>query len=297
MYSPRRFVPEGRASRDTPHNSYFFQPSFTFMPKRNKKNQARRRRRTGGGRGDPSSVPGPRGRDLVSGVVNARGMGLLTGMPDRLEVDLAYQVNARVNPGVVAYADTVFDLNNLFDPERTGTGHQPREYDQLAALYLYYRVYQCKVEVELRQRASHGIRLVLIASNSGTALTISDNPAEQRRAWVSAVTGSNQPAIKVVRVYDIASILGMTRAQHLASEDTDAAVTTGPDLIALLHMFVEQIDGTTACDFEYSLKMVFRTVFHEKKVLGLSLDARSAASAASASSAATSAAALVVRRR
>ncbi len=214
-------------------------------------------------------------RDIVTGLGAARRLGNLTGMPDRMEVDLAYNVNARVNPGAVAYSDTLFDLNNLYDPERTGTGHQPREFDQLAALYLYYRVYAAKVEVEVRQRASHGIRAVIVADNSGTALTPSTYPAENRRAWVSPVTGSNQPAIRYIKTYDIASILGMTRAQFLASEDTDSAVTTAPDLIALLHMYVEQVDGSTAVDFEYSMKITFRAVFHEKKTLGISLAAPS----------------------
>jgi len=215
-------------------------------------------------------VPNNEG-DLAMSVASSRRLGASVGMPDRLQVDLSYQVNARVNPGAVAYSDTIFDLNNLYDPERTGTGHQPREFDQLAALYLYYRCYSAKVEVEIRQRASHGIRAVIVASTTGSAWTTSDNPAEMRRAWVSPVTGSSQPAIKFTRTYSNAAILGMSPAQYAASEDTDAVTSAAPDLPTLLHMYVEQLDGATAVDFEYSMKITFRTVFHGKRQVSTSL--------------------------
>ena len=35
----------------------------------------------------------------------------------------------------------VFSANSLYDPDTTGTGHQPRGFDQLSALYKMYRVH------------------------------------------------------------------------------------------------------------------------------------------------------------
>ena len=36
-----------------------------------------------------------------------------------------------------------FNLNNIYDPDRTGVGHQPYGYDQLGAIYNRYRVIAC----------------------------------------------------------------------------------------------------------------------------------------------------------
>lgn len=47
--------------------------------------------------------------------------------------------------GVTTYA---FRANSLFDPDQTGTGHQPYRFDQLAAIYQRYRVLKSKITVD-----------------------------------------------------------------------------------------------------------------------------------------------------
>lgn len=46
--------------------------------------------------------------------------------------------------------------NSLFDPDFTGTGHQPYGFDQLSALYHSYRVYGSKIRVGAMQWRSAG---------------------------------------------------------------------------------------------------------------------------------------------
>lgn len=50
-----------------------------------------------------------------------------------------------------------FRLNSLYDPDYTGTGHQPRFFDQWSAIYGSYNVYKVRVKV------------ILIASAASTA--------------------------------------------------------------------------------------------------------------------------------
>lgn len=293
MYSPRRVIPEGRASPNTQtaheREVTYLRPRLLYpasptalklsphlqptMPKGKKNSRGPRRPRRASARAVSS-------RMVTASTLGRLGSSVpLTGFPDKIWTDLAYNTQGRTNPGVVAYADNVFDLNNLFDPERTGTGHQPREFDSFAALYLHYRVFEADIEVEIRQRASHGIRAVLIASNTATALTPSDFPAEERRAQISNVTGSSQPAIRMRRRVRISDVLGMSAEQYRTSEDTDAPVTSAPDQLAHLHMYVEQVDGSTACDFEYTMRIVFRSQFFDKKDLSPSAVAEAAAGA------------------
>lgn len=67
------------------------------------------------------------------------------GFPDRLKTKLIYadvvQLQASAgNPGIWQ-----FRMNSLFDPDLTGTGHQPQWFDQLAAVYARYRVNFAKI--------------------------------------------------------------------------------------------------------------------------------------------------------
>jgi len=69
------------------------------------------------------------------------------GFPDVLRTKLQYcdvvQLAASAgSPGLYQ-----FRMNSLFDPDYTSTGHQPQWFDQLSAVYSYYRVLKSKITV------------------------------------------------------------------------------------------------------------------------------------------------------
>lgn len=49
---------------------------------------------------------------------------------------------------VSGFASYVFSANGLYDPNITGTGHQPYYFDQLMALYNHYTVLKSRIKVE-----------------------------------------------------------------------------------------------------------------------------------------------------
>lgn len=51
------------------------------------------------------------------------------------------------NPGLGGIADTVFRANSVYDPDYTGTGHQPLSHDQWGQLYHKFTVMGSKVRV------------------------------------------------------------------------------------------------------------------------------------------------------
>jgi hypothetical protein len=187
---------------------------------------------------------------------------------------LSYVDYRRVNPGVVTYSDTVYNLNSVFDPENTGVGHQPRGFDVLAGLYNKYRVFKCRSRMELRQRAAHGISGLLLPSNSSTGLTTADLPMEAPRATRIPVTGASQPIPFVDVTYDCAQILGQTRAQYAANEDTSALVTANPAEGVFLHAFQWQLDSTTVLDCEFTHYLTYEVEFFDRKFDGPSSIAR-----------------------
>lgn len=62
------------------------------------------------------------------------------GFPNAKTVALRYVQSFSLNPGSGVVAGQVFRMNNLFDPDYSGGGHQPMFYDNYAALYQKYRV-------------------------------------------------------------------------------------------------------------------------------------------------------------
>lgn len=227
------------------------------MPKRRSTTRARPRRNAGSG-------SAPYSNRLFRGWTGSQPH---SSFPDRTVVSLDYWSTNRVNPGVITYSDTVFGLNNAFDPEFTGTGHQPRDFDQWSAIYGRYRVLKTLVEVDVRQRASHGLTVTLVPSNSSTTLVLADYPQELPRAVMLGLTGSNQPPCHHRGVMDNRAILGMTTEEFRGDDTTSALVTAGPAQATYLHVFCAQLDGVTAVDYEFAIRLRMEIEFYDRKVL------------------------------
>jgi len=67
------------------------------------------------------------------------------GFPNAKTVALRYSDTVYLNPSSTGLAVNVFRINNIYDPDYTGTGHQPMFADNYEALYQKYRVNSCTV--------------------------------------------------------------------------------------------------------------------------------------------------------
>lgn len=234
------------------------------MPTR-KSRRLNANRRSGGGRQAVRGTGEPRRDDIL--FKGWRSQQTASSFADRAVVSLDYAISGRQNPGVVALYDNVFSLTSVFDPEISGGGHQPREFDTWASIYGRYRVMRVLAEVMIRQRASHGISTVLVPSNSSSALVAADYVNELPRAVWGGVTGSNQPVVRMKVAFDPSAILGMTRQEYMADDTTSAAITTSPSQVVALHLVVYQVDGTTALDYEYEIRLRYEVEFYDRKTL------------------------------
>lgn len=131
----------------------------------------------------------------------------------------------------------IFNLNSLYDPDRTGIGHQPYGYDNLALLYNRYRV------------ISTGYRVIMPSTTNGSAITVSALPSNDLSITFAddSVIRENPRAKYIVqnpgatalvlhgKVY-IPSLIGRTRAQYMADDQYQSVVTTSPSESALLYL-------------------------------------------------------------
>lgn len=191
-------------------------------------------------------------------------MSALTGFPRQITVTLPYTRNDRINPGVVTGADTVFSLNSAFDPEVSGGGHQPRGFDQWAAIYKTYRVGSVTAVINVRQRASHGINCMLIFNDDPTDLGTTSDLLEQPNVQYLGINSSNTyPLKRRVKGFPHKA-LGMSWQQYVGNEDTAGLVTGIPTNQAYMHLVVQQLDNATAVDFEYEIVLFYRVTFFEQ---------------------------------
>ena len=71
-----------------------------------------------------------------------------------------------------ALATYVFSCNGLYDPNITGTGHQPYGFDQLMALYNHYEVLSSKIKITIADsNATNSIGLICRVDANGNLNT------------------------------------------------------------------------------------------------------------------------------
>lgn len=69
------------------------------------------------------------------------------GFPRRLKITHLYADNFTLTNTAGAAANYLFSCNGLYDPNVTGTGHQPSYFDALAGIYNHYTVIASRIKI------------------------------------------------------------------------------------------------------------------------------------------------------
>lgn len=90
-----------------------------------------------------------KGRASTRGKASIRVLKGPTAFPDKLFVKLNYSDLYTGTSTTGSVINQQFRGNSVFDPDRTGTGHQPYSLDQWAAMYGTYRVHASSIEIRM----------------------------------------------------------------------------------------------------------------------------------------------------
>lgn len=129
-----------------------------------------------------------------------RSIGAPIGIPKKLNVTLRYyQAVTLADPLTGAASTNLFRANSIYDPDYTGTGHQPLATDQYFALYANCLVKTSKITVTHLNSTTSGTVFGVTLSPSSTSLTIPGDYIEQQQtayAYTNAsLTTLNQAVI------------------------------------------------------------------------------------------------------
>lgn len=132
----------------------------------------------------------------------------------------------------------VFNLNSTFDPDRTGTGHQPWGRDQLAQLYHRYRVFAVSWRVTFYPipGTSNPAALFVVPLNHADPLTgqVISVVRETPRAMVK-LSSTDKPTVFTGRI-SLARLLGQTSAEYKGSDRYQALNTGDPSELMTLQV-------------------------------------------------------------
>jgi hypothetical protein len=98
--------------------------------------------------------------------------------PARTVKNLRYATNFQLTVSGGAVASYVFAANGLFDPDITGTGHQPMGFDQMMVQYNHYCVMAAKIKVVFKSISATKLTVCVRQDAAATPLTIAEQIVE-----------------------------------------------------------------------------------------------------------------------
>lgn len=131
----------------------------------------------------------------------------------------------------------IFNLNSLFDPDRTGVGHQPYGFDPIANLYNRYRVIACGWRIH-NPTAPTGTPVIVASLPSNDLGIVTSNTGlmleHPRCKYITTNPGATPLTLKG-KAY-LPKMMGRTKAQYMADDNYQSFVTGSPNELGLLYL-------------------------------------------------------------
>lgn len=171
----------------------------------------------------------------------------LKPFPSRLITKMKYAEQLSVIGGIGSgFAQYRFNLNSIYDPNRTGIGHQPYGRDEANAIYNRYRVISCSYVISCYNAGSSGDAYSIVAAlPANQEVTITGGLAQvQETSRCKFITQAPNAPLRVLKgkVY-LPSLMGRTKSQYMADDDYQAQFDTSPNELGILNIYAGAITG------------------------------------------------------
>lgn len=195
-------------------------------------------------------------------------------VPDKLIVKLPYSTMITFGDALGAQTQ-IFNLNSIYDPDRSGVGHQPLGYDQWAAFYNRYRVIGVKVTVQAANYNQQcGATVAIIGNNSAGLVLGSDAIQEQqhmRRMILSNAQGGKNSGT-LTKYFSLSRITGVSDMTYRSSDQYAAQFGASPAEVICGHVYWENLLalGGQASSGVSRINVVYYVELFDRNTLALS---------------------------
>jgi len=150
-------------------------------------------------------------------------------------------------PAATVSAQYIYRLNDTYDPDYTGTGHQPMYRDQLFALYSNCVVWKTEAHTTIAATTTNPLYVNGVISRSSSGTSDISVAAERGEASEIKVVSLARP-VRISATADIAERFGVTRSQLLADDlYSQGSGATPSNVIYYIFSIVDPTGtGTTA---------------------------------------------------
>ena len=239
-----------------------------MAPRRNRNQRPMKRRPARRGRGLP------RPTQTNGGLMSIAKTMVL---PDRMLVRLPYTDNyTKTQSYSGGGISQVWNLNSIFDPDRTGAGHQPLGRDSFLPLYNYYRVVSAKYNIEINNTAGLPLQFGLIkapfavgAFGNAAGQALMEQPHTQRK--LCGGFPGNTSSIRFTGSVSLPAVIGQSSQQYKSHLATAAAQGANPLTLACLNLIsLAPTSSSASYTYSVSIRIVYLVEYFGRVALPLS---------------------------
>ncbi len=162
-----------------------------------------------------------------------------------------------------------FRLNSLYDPNYTGTGHQPYQFDQLSPIYNNYLVTRADFKVTvIPDFATQGLQAGLSVftdtnvSDSASGKTLSELKEKAVTQVRPIATEDNQKNYPVFRAaIDMARAFGVPKATYLGDQNFAAQTSANPSRTLYAELCIVDPGANPGSSTWFDVEITYHTNF------------------------------------
>jgi len=164
-------------------------------------------------------------------------------------------------PGSSMYQQ-LFNLNSIYDPNRTGIGHNPQGYTQMSVLYNRYLV--TKVKILIQSSSVQQTYFICVTPSNGTfpgSITYED-VCEYPFSFSSPVGGGGSPNYIYNRTIGLSNLGGVSKTKYLVDDRYSSIVTSDPGENMILGVFIQNPNVSSQIT-QVDVHLEYTTIFYD----------------------------------
>lgn len=202
-------------------------------------------------------------------VVNRTRVTSGLGFPKQNKMTHKYATSVTMTTTAGAYTTYVFSANGMYDPDITGTGHQPLYFDQMAGVYNHYTVIGSKISISVTPGSalSTPFLITLMQDDDTTPAGTASEAIEQSNGrLVTLAAGSTNPA-RLRRKWSAKKTFGGNIMSNVNLKGTS---TANPTEQSYYHIGIKPADGSSAVTFHVTLVIEYIAIWAELRTIASS---------------------------
>ncbi len=161
-----------------------------------------------------------------------------------------------------------YNLNALYDPDYTGSGHQPYGFDQIMAGYNKYRVERVSFKILFTTPGSAADMIGAASVAPGTSASLAAVTLAYPFEWPNFIHGhissAGERKCVLTGSINLWDLFGVTKARYDADDIYTGSVSANPTALALLSFAVASYSGATSQAASSLIELEYTAVIYDR---------------------------------